>query len=99
LRASPPGHPCTGSVALMNSLILRLSSTIVFKDGGAVVLQGPPFLNLKRRLQPMRIGTPSLTPCLANELKHSIRETDRHTQIRVTAEQPIEALRVLSEIG
>jgi hypothetical protein len=47
----------------------------------------------------MRIGTPSLTPCLANELKHSIRETDRHTQIRVTAEQPIEALRVLSEIG
>jgi hypothetical protein len=98
LPSRPPVHRPRGFSEQFDSKTVFYDCVYV-KDAGAVVLQGPPFLNLKRRLQPLRIGASSLAPSLTLELKHSIREGDRHAQIWVTAEQPIEALRVSSELG
>jgi hypothetical protein len=65
------------------------------KDRRAVTLQGPPFFNLKQQLQRARISEASG----AAEMRHAIREGNRHAQIWVTAEQPIEALRFSSELA
>jgi hypothetical protein len=78
----PPIHRQPGFNQQFDSKTIFYDCVCV-KDDDAIVLQGPPFFNLKRQLAP----------------KVSIREGDRHAQIWVSAKQPIETLRFSSGIG
>jgi hypothetical protein len=76
-------------------------STTIFYDcfwlteGQQAILLGPPLLNLKSAIKKMRIiARPSGSSC-----SFSVRELDRHSQIRVNTPPATAAIAIESELG